>query len=848
MVLVPGVGEEAPTETSRAVADGLVTHADGYTRGEAGTIELRVPTGKGAPMELYRADRLSLRRGDAEIDLVEMRWSDISRFPQGLLAFFTSLFGLGLQLMTAGLEASHRADDGRGTERPPSEDDEVQPRWNWVVVAAAVTGLLAGALAGQEGGREGGVLVGALAAGAVLLVALVVYRGGAAVAVANGLIEAASWWAAAIVVPLTVIAAVCAAALWLVVDDALGLADPLAAGIVGAVGAFALWGVARGIAGGGWRYEGRGWTVALDPLKVAAGLYVVAIAIGAWQVAATGSIAVGVSRTSLIATGFGLRGAWLAAVTLIAAALLALAVLALVPLVLHRRRAPTLRQLWFTEVVTTAVSTLVVALVGAILIGGVGAVAYSTATDATWGRDAPDVRCLAEATSWSWSSSCGTLGAGWAEEARAIRRDLTAADAREAPLDDARLAAVADPDPASRTRLLDEIDATQAEIDRLREAVADVEIDTEAAPVWWAQDLYSILIRPLGWMLAVLAALVVVDAIALAALVLRALGAKRPRGQVLTRVLRMAPGWTGGVVLLVLGLSSAAWTWFTWTLADEDLPGLGRVTGVQAAVTSAGVLGLLAVARVVPVDPRAWRQSVGGGLEKLRGVVDRAYDVATYLRIDPLDKAGVRTRIIRRFRALLGELEGRYDEIVIVAHSQGTILTIATLFGDAMRRDAEAQGSLWGVRRWTDARGASPLTSRLHGVVTMGSPFRQTYEARLPGQYDWLDPAKPEALAERLHPFSLTWVNAYRARDFVGRAIFQDPLDPSSACEGRGHEWRLPAQPRPVRLVDVCLRGRGHHTGYWNDRELIGWLHGLLRAAEPRDPPRYTIEPASPAE
>jgi hypothetical protein len=165
-------------------------------------------------------------------------------------------------------------------------------------------------------------------------------------------------------------------------------------------------------------------------------------------------------------------------------------------------------------------------------------------------------------------------------------------------------------------------------------------------------------------------------------------------------------------------------------------------------------------------------------------VVDRAYDVATYLRLDPTEGDGVRTRVIRRYRAVLGRLEGDYDEIVIVAHSEVTMLTIATLFGDARRRFREAATAQWGVRPWAEAVGPSPLTGRLRRVVTMGSPFRQTYEARLPGQYDWLEPAKPAALALRMRPFSFTWVNAYRARDFVGRAVFQDPSTPRRRGKG----------------------------------------------------------------
>jgi hypothetical protein len=41
--------------------------------------------------------------------------------------------------------------------------------------------------------------------------------------------------------------------------------------------------------------------------------------------------------------------------------------------------------------------------------------------------------------------------------------------------------------------------------------------------------------------------------------------------------------------------------------------------------------------------------------------------------------------------------------------------------------------------------------------------------------------------------------------------------------------------------------GSGHHTSYWGDRELIAWLHGLLRAPEPRDPRGYVIEDATSA-
>ncbi len=243
VVLVPGVGEEAPTETSRAVADGLLAQADGYARGEADAIDVVVPGPRDRPRELYRADRQALRRGRDEIDLVEMRWSDISRFPKGLLAFFTSLFGLGLQTMTVGLEASHRADDDDFAGQPGREAAAALARGSswWRACSGALVGLVV--VAGR-GARARGARGRRPPRGAVLLGNVIAYRR-AAVSVANAIIGAASWWLAAILVPLTVIAAIAATALWLVVDDTFGLNDVLASVLVGAVGALALWRLAK---------------------------------------------------------------------------------------------------------------------------------------------------------------------------------------------------------------------------------------------------------------------------------------------------------------------------------------------------------------------------------------------------------------------------------------------------------------------------------------------------------------------------------------------------------------------------------------------------------------------------
>jgi hypothetical protein len=285
-----------------------------------------------------------------------------------------------------------------------------------------------------------------------------------------------------------------------------------------------------------------------------------------------------------------------------------------------------------------------------------------------------------------------------------------------------------------------------------------------------------------------------------------------------------------------LGLGAVWLSWAIWTrpallgLSDSAFTGGG---GVWAPV-SALVVGCLALARVVPVDPRRWREDIGGALARLRVGADIAYDVATYLRIDH-DGDGVRSRVVARYRALLDELERQgYREVVVAAHSQGSMYSVTTIAGDRHRRDPEPGSGGWGVAPWCDARPGSRLRVAL---LTFGCPIRQTYEARLPGQYAWTGDAR---LAARLRPVAPAWINVFRARDYIGRGVFHDPLGATAIEQGRYRSHRADAAAgRGPDLVDVCIRGTGSHTGYFGDPELTLWIDHLLRRAlgEPVDLP-----------
>ncbi len=82
VVVVPGVGDDAPGQSLDAVAGALVARMelqDGERR------ELLIsPAGNEVG---YRSPWTRLRDRDAEleVDVYEMRWSDISRFPGGLV-------------------------------------------------------------------------------------------------------------------------------------------------------------------------------------------------------------------------------------------------------------------------------------------------------------------------------------------------------------------------------------------------------------------------------------------------------------------------------------------------------------------------------------------------------------------------------------------------------------------------------------------------------------------------------------------------------------------------------------------------------------------------------------------
>ena len=229
-----------------------------------------------------------------------------------------------------------------------------------------------------------------------------------------------------------------------------------------------------------------------------------------------------------------------------------------------------------------------------------------------------------------------------------------------------------------------------------------------------------------------------------------------------------------------------------------------------------------------------------GRLNKLllgfRSLLDVVLDVDNYLRLLPEDdnpSARIYSRYVSVLRYLCNWKDPQdnrgYDAILIVAHSQGTVIT-----ADLLRF----------LKRQTDPA----LTRLLDGELpiyffTMGCPLRQLYGLGFPHLYNWArhydkdrwtrNPHKPDCIGEKQKPnptdlLGVTrWVNTFRSGDYIGRYLWR-----GERCD---YQWFIPAtrgeddvtwtsdRDRPVHISEdkahtrreFCL-GAGAHTHYWD--------------------------------
>lgn len=205
-------------------------------------------------------------------------------------------------------------------------------------------------------------------------------------------------------------------------------------------------------------------------------------------------------------------------------------------------------------------------------------------------------------------------------------------------------------------------------------------------------------------------------------------------------------------------------------------------------------------------------------IQTFRAAVDVLLDVDNYLRESPKD-AAPRARIAERFVSLLRHLcEMGYQKIVIVAHSQGTVIA-----ADALRYlNAVSDPALKPI---ADGR----IELRL---FTMGSPLRQLYAKAFPYLYSWIKDEKVTAELTSPDPKALTlqqWANVYCSGDYVGRNLWIPESNERLWVRSRPTPTAADADGNVLGCVEFCA-GAGAHTHYWdmNGRDVAAYLKAII--------------------
>ena len=239
---------------------------------------------------------------------------------------------------------------------------------------------------------------------------------------------------------------------------------------------------------------------------------------------------------------------------------------------------------------------------------------------------------------------------------------------------------------------------------------------------------------------------------------------------------------------------------------------------------------------------------LGGQLSRhvpsLRGPLDVAMDVDNHFREFPRTNIP-RAHIFSRYAALLTHLRAQgYDRIVVVAHSQGTVISAELL------RFLTSRAQLAPTPDDVPLLGGEPLPPI--SLLTLGCPLRQLYGTRFPGLYAWVLAKNGLVFGPRAADIGVQrWMNAFCSGDYVGRwlwsnaaheAVLKHPMiatvghDPFGRVDVyTGFNPTPPAEGRlqEAREVEVCL-GLGAHTHYFErDQTTVAWMIDYLIRARP---------------
>lgn len=211
-------------------------------------------------------------------------------------------------------------------------------------------------------------------------------------------------------------------------------------------------------------------------------------------------------------------------------------------------------------------------------------------------------------------------------------------------------------------------------------------------------------------------------------------------------------------------------------------------------------------------------KKIGGERPSILARYRRLRDYLTAEAKEPEDTRPIR----RRFKRVVDTLitEEKIDRLVVIAHSQGSVIAIDEL------------NHSW---QWTDANKKAtkkndPFSNLPVTLVTMGSPYFHLYQHYFPAAYPPWDRTKSwRALFDRVD----RWLHLHRHDDFVGLTMGLVDKVSSNAFVG--------PDPRPISLnleFKTVPVGVGGHVNYWRDLHVLEEMHRFdLFKKPPRQPP-----------
>ena len=169
-----------------------------------------------------------------------------------------------------------------------------------------------------------------------------------------------------------------------------------------------------------------------------------------------------------------------------------------------------------------------------------------------------------------------------------------------------------------------------------------------------------------------------------------------------------------------------------------------------------------------------------------------------------------------RISRLSKDRAGGAGRVLVMAHSQGTVLAVAAL--------EQLPSS------------STPAAAGRVGLVTYGAPLTRLYRRAFPAYFG--DRMFSE-LYEAVGTPTSRWRNFYRPTDLIGGKVFTGPDgghgDADTCLRDPGTRWYVPGDPEPPVLG---------HSGYMVDESMYSYVEGLaarllveLGTRTPEDPP-----------